>query len=402
MVKIPLKAMTAVPVVDVVRESVATVTPSILLSFKSAEFIALDIEVSGIGQRMGLMSQDVEARYANLGELVKTRAMLSLGISCFCRQSSLDPYRVHTFDISMFCNEPYIVEPSALLFLNRHGFDFNKQIAHGVPYTKGEDASTQPADVSPVRDIFSQLLLSKKPIVVHNGLLDLAFLYGCLYAPLPSSLPVFVADLCEMFQGGIFDSKYIAEYQMQEESSFLEYLFRKNQRKNAKSCQPILTLFQDYTMVASLAIEMVPLKELPTNTTSTSQDICTSYALHGHCKDQSTCNRCHDIDVIIDNEGAPRKRKRNTKEEGVEVEKGGNVKASEVPSARSQGHRAGFDAFMTGYTFAVYRKAEGFVLKDCCNQVYLSGKPRPLAIAKRAYTSTSPAHKQKQLRLSLL
>ncbi len=71
---------------------------------------------------------------------------------------------------------------------------------------------------------------------------------------------------------------------------------------------------------------------MPTSTTATTQDICASYALHGHCKDQSICNKCHDIDVIIDNEGAPRKRKRHAKEEVVEVEKGDNVKpVSAIP-----------------------------------------------------------------------
>ena len=36
-------------------------------------------------------------------------------------------------------------------------------------------------------------------------------------------------DIVELFPGGIFDTKYIAEYIIREGASFLEYIFRKAQ-----------------------------------------------------------------------------------------------------------------------------------------------------------------------------
>lgn len=79
-------------------------------------------------------------------------------------------------------------------------------------------------------------------LLVHNGLVDLMFLYAHFHAPLPLSMAEFLADLADLFSPSdrpspslplLLDSKYIAEYKLRYESTFLEYLFRKSQRLNA-------------------------------------------------------------------------------------------------------------------------------------------------------------------------
>ena len=78
-----------------------------------------------------------------------------------------------------------------------------------------------------MRNLFSQLVLGNKPVVLHNGFLDLVFLYENFYCKLPDKLQVFTADLTEMFPAGIFDTKFVSEYSVREPASFLLYVFKK-------------------------------------------------------------------------------------------------------------------------------------------------------------------------------
>lgn len=77
------------------------------------------------------------------------------------------------------------------------------------------------------RHLFIELISMKKPVIFHNGLVDLVFLYEHLYTSLPSTVAVFLADLIDLFPAGIIDTKYITDYEHRMTASYLEYVFRK-------------------------------------------------------------------------------------------------------------------------------------------------------------------------------
>ena len=74
--------------------------------------------------------------------------------------------------------------------------------------------------------------------------------------------------------------------------------------------------------------------------------------------------------------------------------------------ASSPGHRAGTDAFATGYCFSSFvlqllspdssltRETAMKCLEDHCNKIALGSKPMPLLIAKSQYSNTSVHHRQ--------
>lgn len=192
-------------------------------------------------------------------------SVVSIGISCFNLEAQdLGQNKIKssnkTFDILTLCSEEFMVEPGSLKFLLSHGFDFNKQFSEGLKYYRGNDKVTlikvylklitsfkrikfsiekfkeiNEQDEHSVRDLILQISISKKPVVLHNGFIDLIFLYQNFYAKCPESSLKFLADMEEIFSGGIYDTKYIADFHAHSPASFLEYLYKKALYENSRN-----------------------------------------------------------------------------------------------------------------------------------------------------------------------
>ena len=127
------------------RSSSTTMVPHPVFSIYSTVLLAYGHDKKSI---IFHFHRDIEDRYVYLREVAQTRAILSLGISCFKlkkpkskeKESEIKlRIKVHVYNIVVLCAENYLVEPESLKFLVEHGFDFNKQYGQGVPYTKGCD-----------------------------------------------------------------------------------------------------------------------------------------------------------------------------------------------------------------------------------------------------------------------
>ncbi|XP_042353852.1 target of EGR1 protein 1 [Plectropomus leopardus] len=511
-----------VPVIDVQNDNFRELWPAMVVAIKTSSFVALDTELSGLGNRKSLLAESIEDRYKAICHAARSRSILSLGIACYKKLDgkAAETYLVQVYNLTLLCSEEYIIEPQSVQFLVQHGFDFNKQYAHGIPYCKGNNTGDSDYKGVHIRALFTELLHARKPLVLHNGLIDMAFLYQSFYAHLPDRLATFTADLSEMFPAGIFDTKYVTEFELRLTASYLEYAYKKCKLDNSRSVTSggtgphVHIEFCQYTGHTSSYVDY---RECPAVASAEGQtEICQRFSAFGWCPNGTQCPLSHDTDLIIlqdekdsGNKRKKRKRHREKKKgrgqagegssicddapdckiphmevdpektpddhqaaescpdreplldgdrhaqqnEGEDMKTGGEgngvcednpdfrnpatadddttTKTNANDSAEDRGrenisdrphktdvqkkadaglHRAGFDAFMTGYIFAhscaLSKKQEGAGavkkeqeeqswLTTCANKVYLSGKAAPLNVVKSTFSKSSKAHVQK-------
>ncbi|RIA97309.1 ribonuclease CAF1 [Glomus cerebriforme] len=426
--------------IDVTKENLTSVQHIIEQALNCASFIALDTEFTGLGgKEANTRAPNIEERYVNLCKVVKTHALVAFGLTVFeevtndvqgVSESLEKQYNVHNFNFNLLSQVDHIISPQSLQFLSDSGFDFNKQIRKGIPYTPGCDKSNSNVNDpnSIMRSLFSYILTRNVPIVVHNGFLDLIYLYYSFYTDLPSKLNTFIADLSEMFSGGIIDTKYIADFVTREKSSFLAYLFRKYEReqvdnKFSGNKEYLFLIIQDDTKNTHNNNQVFQSNQLEISITNFSEEkfsnrpqninYCEQYALHGFCKQRMRCGNSHDLDFILDSqakEAETKRKKRKLNQNRIQVSKDvyqstEYVSASEpptlLPSTKPDQfemyHSAYFDAYMTGFIFArqILKYSKTKVMNEYKNKLYLIGKNLPLLVEKSQFSKTSDGHNKK-------
>ncbi|KAI9203680.1 ribonuclease CAF1 [Polychytrium aggregatum] len=330
------------------RHNLAALAVSIHTAIHHADFIAVDTEFTGLGDHSKTKAPNVEDRYRNLKALVESHAVVSFGLSIFHKAEPLPdtselcrPYVVSNFSFSLVCQRDFTLSPSSASFLIDNGFDFNALLRDGIPYLPGalptKGSSTQKATVPPLcleqsttmRSIFMKILTQSGPVIVHNGLLDLMFMYHSFYCDLPPTLSSFVADLCEMLQGGIYDTKYIADFVTREKASYLSYLYRKYEREQIDRAytkdkpffqcdimDPVSHQTSKVAITPALTRMVVSANKRQKNS---NLPFCEQYADHGYCPYGRNCENSHDLDIILDYEHRAgigstkaKRRKKNT------------------------------------------------------------------------------------------
>ncbi|KAE8291392.1 Target of EGR1 protein 1 [Larimichthys crocea] len=516
-----------VPVIDVQNNNFKELWPAMVLAMKTSSFIALDTELSGLGNRKSLLAESIEDRYKAICHAARSRSILSLGFACYKKldNKAPDTYLVQVYNLTLLCSEEYIIEPQSVQFLVQHGFDFNKQYASGIPYCKGNDKGGSDDRGVHIRALFTELLRAKKPLVLHNGLIDMAFLYQSFYAHLPERLATFTADLSEMFPAGIYDTKYVTEFELRLTASYLEYAYKKCKLDNSRSMTSKGTgphVHLEFCQYAGHMSSYVDYRSCPVVASTEGQtDICQRFSAFGWCPNGAQCPLSHDTDLIIlqDEKGGGEKRKKRKRqrdkkkgggkaaeessvfegapenkrshmevdleetpddqqkaesclESGLLTDNDGNTQQNEGENMKTDNdgngvcedstdfrksfttdddtnakrdtkngvemraedekekltdhqskiddqkkkadagtHRAGFDAFMTGYIFACaltkkdgagseeekdhQKEKEQSWLPTCVNKVYLSGKAAPLNVVKSTFSKSSKAHVHK-------
>ncbi len=343
---------------------------------------------------------------------------MSIGISCFNikKPNDLSEPNIQvenkTYNLLTYTDQ-FLVEAKSIKFLIDHGFDLNKLFKIGLKHYRGNDQSNK--NEHDIRSIFTHITESKVPIVLHNAFIDLVFLYQNFYAELPDTSIKFLADLEEIFIGGIYDTKYIAEFLAHSNASFLEYLYKRSLYENTQKKSNLANLnvfFDKNETIFKLSDFQIDLS------VDIEKKICHNYSTYGFCAKIETCSKSHDVNAIIQAE--LNKKKSNKKQNLVQTNQETSLLAtnSEINQSNdlNQIHNAGLDSFMTGYVMLNYInkftkfkvisdllnndklnfQLNDFDLENIKNKVYLTGKDYPLMIRRSNFATTSQNHKEKR------
>ncbi|ORX68371.1 ribonuclease CAF1, partial [Linderina pennispora] len=432
---------------DITRRNLLLVADTIREQIADAKFIAIDTEFTGLSisnaspvfgfntQEWVTRATQMEDKYKAMSNVAKSHALVSLGMSVFSkRHSKPGSFNVNNYNFTVQQQNSHLISANSVAFLAQNGFDLNRQASEGIrfyagpnpmpPVTRNELANREGLAM---REIFLDIIRSKVPLVIHNGLFDLVYVYQAFVGPLPDSYNAFAYDLSEMFPGGIFDTKYISEMVEPGSASFLAYTFHKNERIQKRrletdepAVQAKLKSPLKYQEPAEPTYPALPEAE---------KDIeyCLNFALHGHCRFRNKCPKSHDINFILDcqereeakkkakesggegpessaNGDDSKKRKRGAGDEGSadssdsdskkahKARKHSEEAASKPSSSDNENmyHTAAYDAYMTGYIFASHQIRLGEGIGEYMNKVYLMGRPdQPLLIKPSLFASNS-------------
>lgn len=269
-------------------------------------FVAIDTEFSGLGADPGLRSDDLRVRYLALRRLAHQSALFSLGISIFNPRAPspgespapAHAYDVATFDLLLCCDHSFQMNTDAGRFLVSHNFDFNAMFARGVPYKRAssltEDHHMKDSAPNAEREgtpfpwgklptgLLWRIGRHNAPVIVHNGLFDLAFMYAAFQGPLPPSLPAFVDALLECVPAGFWDSKVLTTT-AEIRASYLGYVFAHSVIDGNVSVRNALPL-------PAPELTDPPVEEI----VRAPETLCALFAFKGFCPRGIRCMFSHD------------------------------------------------------------------------------------------------------------
>jgi hypothetical protein len=150
-------------------------------------------------------------------------------------------YECDNFNLLTLKQGDFTIDTSTGQFLVKHGYSFDKLYQYGIPFTPpSDDPLTKDLSCDTVKTVDRRLRQLWKhmmgvmrfhhvPLVLHNGLYDLMYIYHSFIGPLPETLSTFILKVSDAFPSGIYDTRYLAD-QAEFSATFLPYVFAKSDR----------------------------------------------------------------------------------------------------------------------------------------------------------------------------
>eukprot|EP00922_Rhytidocystis_sp_ex-Travisia-forbesii_P013595 GHVS01020343.1.p1 GENE.GHVS01020343.1~~GHVS01020343.1.p1 ORF type:complete len:265 (+),score=26.18 GHVS01020343.1:197-991(+) len=200
----------------------------VVAAIAKADFVAMDFEFSGLFLNRS-RSGDLQNHFTSCLTSVPQFLLLQIGV-CAAYRSPTSPHlwtlSPHNFYLLTSQNVIFSSDTSCLRFLRNNGFDFSRWIAGGRDYRRlstiqfaktfptSANLIPQGIELTGMQRLVEAIIEADKPLVVHNGLLDMLHTYDKFIGELPSGdgdlLGGFCAEWLRLFRSGTFDTKYIA------------------------------------------------------------------------------------------------------------------------------------------------------------------------------------------------
>lgn len=181
---------------------------------EAADWVAIDLEFTGLFRERNTSSSRLEKHYEQCAEDCKQFLVIQLGICAvqyIAGNWSLTPYNFYVYPFSE--RVIFTCDSSALTFLRDQGFSFDALLRDGHSYGRIKQNYYNNSTVvkrEGVQQLIQCIADNKKPVVLHNGFLDMLHIYNRYIGDLPMNLGSFCSEWLNMFRGGVFDTRYIA------------------------------------------------------------------------------------------------------------------------------------------------------------------------------------------------
>eukprot|EP00871_Galdieria_phlegrea_P003825 jgi/Galph1/4443/GphlegSOOS_G3031.1 len=309
-------------------------------------------------------------------------------------------FYVQTFDFLLLPNDDFVISPSSGSFLVQHGFDFARMFLDGIRYTRAKlnssyqllkeyqqstkvqapivnktttekDSKRKRKKQAEQEDLFlhlsestwnqsennrnqrlqsllplgllTQLGKAGIPVIVHNGLLDLAFLYDAFEDSLPLTSEQFVKNLHQLLPC-IYDTKVLSHSKKYADTSLDAVYGRCLKKKKKKTCIECIRAVDPSQLETAPVPSVFPIS---TNAAAVLEKQNGLSDVNTACQDKDNCSSGHALDKIANRFNW----------------------SSKTSSFLQSSHSAGYDAFCTGYIFATFlhsKKLSSLIkLKNC-------------------------------------